>query len=53
MNQPDDAKNHQLSQTVEKYKRYLNPSLARLLKFSGYYAQESRAEGVFVYDEKR
>jgi len=52
MNQSDDAKNHQLSQTVEKYKRYLNPSLARLLKFSGYYAQESRAEGVFVYDEK-
>jgi len=51
MNQTDEAKN-QLSRTVEKYKRYLNPSLARLLKFSGYYAQESRAEGVFIYDEK-
>ncbi len=52
MIQAEDAKNKQLSQTVEKYKRYLNPSLARLLKFSGYYAQESHAEGVFVYNEK-
>jgi putrescine aminotransferase len=51
MIQQQDVKNRKLSQTEERYKRHVNPTLARLLKFSGYYAQESHADGVFVYDE--
>lgn len=45
-------KNPELSVIVERYKKHINPSLAKLMKFSGYYAQECRAEGVYVYDEK-
>ncbi|MDQ7822144.1 MAG: aspartate aminotransferase family protein [Candidatus Eremiobacteraeota bacterium] len=41
-----------LASTEDAYKHHLNPSLSRLLKFSGYYAEECHAEGVYVYDEK-
>lgn len=39
-----------VTHTQDLYKKYLSPSLARLLKFSGYDTVEWRAEGVFVYD---
>lgn len=39
-------------ETLQKYKKYHNPSLARLLKFSGYDAVEERSEGVYVYDDR-
>lgn len=34
----------------EKYKKYINPSLARLMKFSGYDTVEWKGQGVFIYD---
>jgi putrescine aminotransferase len=52
MREIDGCAADSLSGTVEDYKNHLNPSLARLLKFSGYYAQECVGEGVYVYDEK-
>jgi len=41
-----------LSKTVEDYRNHLNPTLVKLLKFSGYYAQECSGEGIHVFDEK-
>lgn len=38
------------NQILEKYKNYYNPSLARLLKFSGYDTVEVKGRGVYVYD---
>ncbi|MBI2252864.1 MAG: aspartate aminotransferase family protein [Armatimonadetes bacterium] len=35
---------------LEKYKNYYNPSLARLLKFSGYATIETKGEGVYIID---
>lgn len=37
-------------ETLAKYKEYYNPSLARLLKFSGYDRVEWQAAGAVVYD---
>jgi putrescine aminotransferase len=42
----------ELSVTARNYQEHLNPSLAKLMKFSGYFAQETFAEGVYVHDEK-
>lgn len=39
----------ELSVTEKRYKEHLSPSMARLLKFSGYYALEEHAEGVWIY----
>lgn len=43
---------YDLRQTEKSYKEHISPSMARLLKFSGYYAQEVKAEGVYIYDDK-
>src|SRR5690348_6356708 len=40
-----------LRHVEEQYRKYHNPTLVRLLKFAGYGAVESHAEGVYVYDE--
>lgn len=39
-----------IEETRVKYKNYFNPSLLRLLKFSGYDTVEHKGEGVYVYD---
>ncbi|MDD3928150.1 MAG: aminotransferase class III-fold pyridoxal phosphate-dependent enzyme, partial [bacterium] len=39
-------------ETLEKFGRYHNPSLARLLKFTGYAAVEEYAEGVRITDSE-
>ena len=39
-----------LREVEEKYRKYYNPSLVRLLKFGGYAALEWRGEGVRVFD---
>lgn len=36
-------------ETLEKYAQYVNPGLARILKFSGV-IQEERTEGTYMYD---
>ncbi len=41
-----------LKTTESRYKEHISPTMARLLKFSGYYAQEESAEGVYIYDDK-
>lgn len=41
-----------LKTTERRYKEHISPAMARLLKFSGYYAQEEMSQGVYVYDEK-
>jgi len=38
--------------TIERYRKFLNPSLVRLMKFAGYDAVETTAEGVYVYDDR-
>ncbi|MFC1530258.1 aspartate aminotransferase family protein [Gemmatimonadota bacterium] len=37
---------------LEKYRRYLNPSFVRLLKFAGYDSVETEAEGVYIRDDE-
>lgn len=47
----DPAQTKSLNLEVqEKYKKYINPSLARLMKFSGYDTVEWIGRGVFIYD---
>ena len=41
-----------LSLTETRYKEHISPSMTRLLKFSGFYAEEVSANGVYIYDEK-
>lgn len=36
--------------TLEKYRDFVNPSMANLLKFSGFAVPERNAEGVYIYD---
>ena len=38
--------------TLEKYKKYINPSFARLLKVSGADKVESKARGIYIKDEQ-
>jgi putrescine aminotransferase len=40
-----------LDETIERYTRFLNPGLARLMTFAGF-GLEARAEGVYVYDDE-
>ncbi|MCE1247347.1 MAG: aspartate aminotransferase family protein [Firmicutes bacterium] len=44
------TKREYLRETEIKYKEYISPSLARLLKFSGYGTVEMKAEGCYVED---
>jgi len=40
-----------LSQVVlEKYRKYVNPGIANILKFAGLAVPEERAEGVYIWD---
>lgn len=39
-----------MDETRTKYKEFYNPSLLRLLKFSGYDTVEYKSEGAYVYD---
>jgi putrescine aminotransferase len=49
--QPDAKSGKELLREVEeKYRKYYNPSLVRLMKFGGYGALEWRGEGTRVYD---
>jgi len=41
----------QLQEVERQYREFINPSLGRLLKFSGYGVIEDRAEGCLVYDQ--
>lgn len=41
----------QFSVTVDRYSRYLNPHLAKLMAFAGF-GVEMRAEGCYIYDQE-
>ena len=41
-----------LNTTEKRYKEHISPAMARLLKFSGYYAQEESSLGLYIFDEK-
>ncbi|EGO63335.1 aspartate aminotransferase family protein [Acetonema longum] len=41
---------HETELTIEKYEKYINPSLARLFRFMGLNSVEGEAEGVFIRD---
>ncbi|HEX2948277.1 MAG TPA: aminotransferase class III-fold pyridoxal phosphate-dependent enzyme [Armatimonadota bacterium] len=36
--------------TIDKYRRYINPGLASMMDFAGFHAVEERAQGVYVTD---
>jgi len=37
-------------ETIEKYKKYVNPAYANILAFSGFNIPEDKAEGCYIYD---
>ena len=37
-------------ETAEKYRKYVNPGIANILKFSGFDVPEERAQGCYVWD---
>jgi len=39
-----------VDETIEKYRRFINPGLANLMDFVGFHAVEWRGEGAIVYD---
>lgn len=38
-------------ETIDKYRKYVNPAYANILAFSGFNIPEDKAEGVYVYDK--
>ena len=47
----DEAAVERLSEeTIEKYRKYVNPGIAAILGFSGFGVPEERAEGCYIYD---
>jgi len=44
------AVNKLTEETVDKYRRYVNPGIANILKFSGFDVPEDRAEGCYIWD---
>ncbi len=47
-----DKELEQLSEeTIDKYRKYVNPAYANILAFSGFNVPEDRAEGVYIYDK--
>ncbi len=40
----------QLEEVITLYRQHLNPGLANLMRFGGYAALETRAEGALIYD---
>ncbi|HLY24090.1 MAG TPA: aspartate aminotransferase family protein [bacterium] len=45
-----EARDRLIGETLERYRRYLNPGLARLYRFGGTETVEWEAEGCFVWD---
>ena len=37
-------------ETIEKYRNYVNPGIANILKFSGFDVPEDRAQGCYIWD---
>lgn len=37
-------------ETIDKYKKYVNPAYANILSFSGFNIPEDKAEGCYIYD---
>lgn len=37
-------------ETAEKYRKYVNPGIANILKFSGFDVPEDRADGCYIWD---
>ncbi len=37
-------------ETIEKYRKYVNPGIAAILSFSGFGVPEDRAEGCYIWD---
>lgn len=47
----DEAAVERISEeTAEKYRQFVNPGIANILKFSGFDVPEDRAEGCYVWD---
>lgn len=47
----DEAAVERISEeTAEKYRNYVNPGIANILKFSGFDVPEDRAEGCYIWD---
>lgn len=47
----DEAAVERISEeTAEKYRKYVNPGIANILKFSGFDVPEERAEGCYIWD---
>lgn len=47
----DEAAIERLSEeTIEKYRKYVNPGIAAILGFSGFGVPEERAEGCYIWD---
>ena len=47
----DEAAIERLSEeTIEKYRKYVNPGIAAILGFSGFGVPEDRAEGCYIWD---
>lgn len=47
---PDTHAADFVEETIEKYRRYVNPGLANLMDFVGFHAVEWRGKGAYVYD---
>ncbi|MHB8732060.1 MAG: aspartate aminotransferase family protein [bacterium] len=47
---PGEARDRLIHETLERYRKYLNPGLARLYRFGGTETVEWEAEGCFVWD---
>lgn len=47
----DEAAVERISEeTAEKYRKYVNPGIANILKFSGFDVPEDKAEGCYIWD---
>lgn len=50
MNTDNTAVERLVEQTMEKYRRYVNPGIAAILSFSGFDVPEERAAGCYIWD---
>ena len=46
----DEVVQLNIEETIAKYEKYVNPTLAKLLQFMGLGTVEARAEGVYIWD---
>jgi putrescine aminotransferase len=47
---PEAAIDRLSEETIEKYRKYVNPGIAAILSFSGFGVPEERAEGCYIWD---